>query len=66
VRIPELTGERSASDLGRERLEHVGAAAGQHEIGSVVREGTRNRVADPAGGAGQEHVPADEIHAAGV
>ena len=66
LRLPEVARQRAASDLGRQRLEHVGPAAGQHQIGPTVRERAGNRVPDPARGAGQEHVPADETHAAGV
>ncbi len=57
------------AELGGERLEHVGATAGDHELSAAGRAGTGDRLADPTGGAGDEHPSAEQlsvIHAAAV
>ena len=47
-------GHRPRAELGRERLEHVRTTARQDEARAARGERPRDRVAEPAGGAGEE------------
>ena len=64
VRPREVAGDRAARQLGRQRLEHVGAAAGQHEPRARARRRARDRVPDAPGRPGEQDRAPAEVHRA--
>ncbi len=62
VGIGEVDGEHAAAGLRRQRLEHVGAPAGQDERRARAGETARDRVADATRRAGDEGRAAGDVH----
>ena len=56
----EITSDRPPSDLLGERLEQLRPAAGEHQVGAPGRERAGDRLADPAGRAGDQHLAVDQ------
>ena len=52
-RLVEVDGHRARAELGRERLEHVAAPAGQDQLRAARVQRARDRLADSTGGAGE-------------
>ncbi len=60
--LAEVDRQRARAELGGERLEHVGAPSGQDQRGAACAQRPCDRVADAAGGAGEQHGGAGDLH----
>ena len=60
--IAEIDGERASVELGGQGLEHVGAPAREDQLGAVPVQLAGDRVADAAGGAGEQDGGAGDLH----
>ena len=56
----QIAGERSPTQLLGQRLEHVGPAAGHHQLGAARRQRAGDRVADATGGTGEQDPSAEQ------
>ena len=64
VGLGEVGDDRAPAELGRQRLEHVGAPPGQRQHARRARaSAARDRLPEPAGRAGQQDPRAVELHA---
>ena len=60
--VAEVDGQRARVELGGERLEHVGAPPGEDQLGAAPVQRAGDRVADAAGGAGEQDGGAGDLH----
>ena len=63
ARVGEVRRDGPAAQLGRERLERLGAPAGQHDRRAARGEPARDRAAEPARRAGEQDRAPAEVHA---
>ena len=61
--VGEIDRHGRRAGLGRERLEHLGTAAGEHQPRALGVQAARDRVAEPARRAGEQDGPPGEVHA---
>ncbi len=60
--LGEVDRQRTAAELGSERVEHVRAPTRQDQLRAAPREGACDRLADTPGGAGQQNCRARDLH----
>ena len=60
--VAEIDGQCARTELGGERVEHVGAPAGHDQLAAAGGDSARDRVADAARGAGEQHGGAGDLH----
>ena len=66
VALGQVAGDRPAAELGRERLEHIDAPRAEHDRRTAGGDRARDRLADPARGAGDEDVAGQCRHGGAV
>src|SRR5579875_2311411 len=64
--VGEVTHHRPCPQPPRQRLEHLGAAAAQHQAGAVRGERLGDRATQAAGRAGDQHPAIEQRHGASV